>query len=305
MTAPAGVLATRHRVGVVIANWNGRRHLLDCLASLERCEPGPDVVAVVDQGSADGSAQAVRDRFPAVRLLELGENVGFAAANNLGARSVIEAGCTAVLFLNNDTLVEPGALSEMLSALDEPGVELVNPRITDAAGRPWFSGAAPRAWRADIPHDRAELDPSLAPREIGSASGCALLMRAGTAARYGPFDEAYFAYWEDADLSARVRRDGGRAVLAPAAHVRHLVSADALRNTPAGFFYYVNARNRLLYWSRRLSRPAFALVAAVYLVGFAAPRAAALVLLGRGAKARALLLGCADFFRGRFGRPEL
>jgi GT2 family glycosyltransferase len=290
---------------VVIVNWNGRAHLLNCLASLVACTPQPDYVVVVDNASTDGSAQSVRDLHPVVGVIENSVNAGFAAANNQGAAEALRQGCDLVLFLNNDTLVETGALGEMAQAAATPGVRIVNPYITDMVGGVWFSGARVSRWKGEVAHlhEQAPRDAGL--REIESATGCALLTDADTVREFGPFDEDYFIYYEDSDLSATVRSRGGRVVLQPAARIQHLVSADSLNNASGGFFYYLNTRNRLRFTRRHFSIWIWLVFVIQYTLSYVLPRSLALLVTGRTRNARALVRGYLDFYRGRFGPPRL
>jgi GT2 family glycosyltransferase len=112
-------------VGIGIVNRDGRDLLLRCLESL--AQPGLDVV-VVDNASSDGSATAVRERFPDVRVVEAGRNLGYAAGANLALVELAQLEYIALL--NNDTVVEPGWLEPLVAALDEdPGLGAAAPKI--------------------------------------------------------------------------------------------------------------------------------------------------------------------------------
>jgi glycosyltransferase involved in cell wall biosynthesis len=123
------------RLAIVIVSFNAREDVLRCLATLH--EPAPLVahdIVVVDNQSSDGSAAAVRARWPRVRVIEAGRNVGFAAANNLGIRAT---NSELVLLLNPDTLVPAGAVDALVAVLDrQPDIAIAGPRLVDATGRP-------------------------------------------------------------------------------------------------------------------------------------------------------------------------
>lgn len=118
------------RVRVVVVNRNGGEHLLRCLGALARVDwlqEDLDVV-VVDNGSTDGSAARARESFPAVTLLEAGQNLGFAAGNNLALADL--EGCDYVALVNNDAFVEPGWLRPLVRALeDDSGLGAAAPKI--------------------------------------------------------------------------------------------------------------------------------------------------------------------------------
>jgi GT2 family glycosyltransferase len=246
----------------------------------------------------------VASRFPEVAVIRNEQNLGFARGNNIGARFAVERGCELILVLNNDTVVATDALGLLRAAANLPNVAVVNPLILDMKGGIWFSGARFNKWAGSVEHSHLAV-PASAPIEIESATGCAMLVRAATVQEFGPFDERYFIYFEDADLSASIRARGQRILLQPAAVVKHLVSADSSRNAPSGFFYYLNARNRLLFTRRHLPTLFWALFATRFTLTFVLPRTVALLLLGRFKKARALARGYFDFFAGRFGAPRL
>src|SRR5437870_10428708 len=122
------------QLSIIIVSFNAREDLERCLASVTQAPPAAthDIV-VVDNGSADGSADAAR-RCPGVRVIENGANLGFARANNVGIRA--STGAT-LLLLNSDTVVPAGAVDRLLAELDrDPSVAVVGPRIVDGRGQP-------------------------------------------------------------------------------------------------------------------------------------------------------------------------
>src|SRR5215472_8148560 len=98
------------QVYILLHNWNNWKDTSDCLASLQALDSDNWKVLVLDNGSTDGSVQRIRDRFPEVEIVELGENLGFTKGNNAGIRLALERGADYVWLLNNDTVVDPKAL---------------------------------------------------------------------------------------------------------------------------------------------------------------------------------------------------
>src|SRR5262249_5452085 len=88
-------------LAIIVPNWNGREVTLACLESLRQAELGGATVWVVDNGSHDDSVEAIRARYPEVRIVELAQNQGYAGGNNAGIRAALDAGARAVLLLNN------------------------------------------------------------------------------------------------------------------------------------------------------------------------------------------------------------
>ena len=127
-------------VSIIIVNWNGRQHLETCLSAVAAQQGVTFETILVDNGSTDGSVEFVRARFPAVRVVPLAENRGFAGGNNAGAR---EARGTYLAFLNNDTAAEPTWLRALVAGVDRPAgfavttsciVYMDDPMRIDSAG---------------------------------------------------------------------------------------------------------------------------------------------------------------------------
>jgi GT2 family glycosyltransferase len=244
------------RVCVVICNYNGKADTLACLESL-RHDTYPDKqIVLIDNGSTDGSAEAVAATFAEVSIVRMPLNGGFTGGNNVGLRRAMNAGAKYVFWLNNDTTIEPTTIEELVRAAEEHGeFALLTPMIHYAAdpSRPWFAGSA-----LDLEHGVAVHDNTVPPapdapiQEIPWSTGCAMFAPAELMSRLGGFDERFFLYWEDVDLSLRVRATGRRIGLVPSARIYHKVSATASRLRGMSRYYYV--RNSLLLVHRHASR---------------------------------------------------
>jgi GT2 family glycosyltransferase len=219
-------------IAVVVLTWNGRNLTLDCLRSLEAVRTVNTRIIVVDNGSSDGTAAAVRERGDArVTTVENTANLGFAGGNNAGIERALADGARFVLLLNNDTVVDPAFLDEMVRAmLESPDVGIAGPKIyyDSPPDRIWFAGGVLSMWRGTARHigiretDRGQYD---AARDVDYVSGCALLARREVFERVGLLDTAYRAYFEDADLCRRAARAGFRIRYVPTAKVWHRISA--------------------------------------------------------------------------------
>ena len=239
---------------VVVLTYDAERHVDACLGSLARLDPaGLDAsVLVVDNASRDGTVAAVRDRFPAVELLQTGENLGFAGGNDVGLEAALARGADWVYLLNPDTDVDPAFLAEAVAVgeadpataavqsllLLHPERELIN----SAGNQVHFLGfghcggyRAPRATAGDEP------------REIPFASGAAVLLRAEALRQVGLLDPVLFLYQEDQDLGLRLRLAGWRARLAPRSLVWHHY---AFSRNPQKLFWL--ERNRYLVLLKNL-----------------------------------------------------
>jgi len=283
-------------VAAVVLSWNGREYTLAALRALE----GEDVdTIVVDNASEDGSAEAVEREFARADLVRNDRNLGYAGGMNVGIRRALERGADHVLLLNNDATVEPGAVAALVAAAD--GAAAVCPVIVFAeGGNVWYAGARfdPRRGYngrhvTQVPDDVAETE---------RACGAAMLIPRAAVEAVGPFDEALFAYWEDADWSLRARDAGLPIRVAPRARVRHEVSATTGGEGSDTALYY-SVRNLLEIGERYapLGRLGTWRRTAV-IVGSHAAQA---LLAGRPGRLRAIAAGWKDFRLGRFGpRPD-
>lgn len=220
------------KVSAVVVSYNTRADLLRCLQSLAAVALPLEIV-VVDNASADGSAEAVRTHHPAVRLVENPENVGFARASNQGLRM---ARAPYALLLNSDAVVTADAVAVLSTLLDErPEVAVVGPRTLNPDGTPQVSfgpdltpSAEWRQRRLVLGVKRHEADAlrivdaaSRVEHEPDWVSGSCFLARVEALAGVGFFDEEFFLYEEDVDLCVRLRQAGWRIVFTPRATVVH------------------------------------------------------------------------------------
>ena len=218
------------RVAVVIPTWNGRALLEGALASLGEQTYRDFSVIVVDNGSTDGTADAVRG--DGVEVVALPTNRGFAAAVNAGVAAA--GGAEFVALLNNDMELDPGWLAELVAALDaSPGAGsaasklrmLREPGVLDGAGDlvTWY-GATWRRGHGEP--DRGQYDTA---GVVASPCAGAALYRRTALDEVGSFDERFFAYLEDADWGLRAQLAGWPCLWVPAAVAYHLGGATSRR----------------------------------------------------------------------------
>lgn len=222
-------------LSIIVVTFNARADALACLASIHDHPPARawDLV-VVDNRSSDGTADAIASRWPNVRLIRLPDNVGFAAANNVGLRATTGG---LALLLNSDTVVEAGQLEALCLALErEAGAGAAGPRLVDGERRqelsygPMISPLGElrqklRGWMlvSDSPWLQQRIQRQMGRRQfVDWVSGACLLVRRAAAEQVGLLDERYFMYCEDVDFCAALRAAGHRILYAPDVVVTHL-----------------------------------------------------------------------------------
>jgi N-acetylglucosaminyl-diphospho-decaprenol L-rhamnosyltransferase len=246
------------RVDVVVVSYETRETLLECLAALV-AEPTASVV-VIDNASRDGTAAAVRERFPSVRLVANAENVGFARACNQGAR---ESRAPYLLFLNPDATLAPGSLGALAAILEaRPRVGVVGPRTRSANGDIQVSTGPDLSLVSEIRQRRlvrgvARRDAAIlveaeglhaVEREVDWVSGACLMIRREAFDAVSGFDERFFLYEEDADLCRRVRAAGWKVLFSPGAEARHALGRSMARSPERARLEY--QRSHLLYYRK-------------------------------------------------------
>lgn len=239
------------RLSIVVVTYNSVEHIDACLGSLARHPPGTGhEIVVVDNASPDGTAAAVRQRWPLVRVIDAGANVGFARANNIGIRQTSGA---LVLLLNPDTEVRPGTLDRLVAVLEtRPEAAVAGPRLLDRDGRAELSCGSMIGPFAELRQKLLVVGsqrgvPLIShyvdrvtrrTRQVDWVSGACLLVRRSEAEAVGLLDERYFMYAEDVDFCAAIRARG-RAVLfvaeAEVVHLRGQSAASAARATQAAY----------------------------------------------------------------------
>lgn len=239
-------------VTIIVLNWNGLADTLECLRSLSHLDYPNYEVVVVDNGSTDGSARVIHERFPDVTVIENEENLGFTGGNNVGLRYALRGNAAYVLLLNNDTVVDSPFLGQMVEvAQGDATIGAVGPTIY-YYGEPqvvWSAGGS-IDWRRGCTRmigldERDDGQFGDVPREVDFVSGCTLLVRRAAIERVGGLDERFFTYYEEVEWCVRMRRAGFRVMHVPQARVWHKILPAAQAESP--MVHYYMTRNRLLF----------------------------------------------------------
>jgi N-acetylglucosaminyl-diphospho-decaprenol L-rhamnosyltransferase len=262
---------SRPSSAVVVVSHDTRDEALGCLVTLSAA--GADEVVLVDTGSTDDTADAVRDAYPDVEVLQL-DNVGFGRGANAGVRATA---ADVIVVCNADVRFAPGSVALLAARLgDDPALAAAGPAVRYPDGRHQASARQvpdlrtaighallSRVWRSNPwtrRYRRTDLDPDAA-RDADWLSGCALALRRTAFEEVGGFDPAYFLYVEDVDLGVRLRRAGWRLRYEPDAQVVHRVGASTGRRRAWALTTHARSLDR--YYARhvgtgavgRLARP--------------------------------------------------
>ena len=215
------------KVSVVIPNYNGIKFYRECFLALRRQTLAPDKIIVVDNGSTDGSAEAIESEFPEVTMIRFPENTGFTGAVNEGIRA--SEGMDYAILLNNDTSAEPDFVKELVRAIGKNEnifsaqakmLKMDDETLMDDAGDFYCAFGWAFARGKGRPASAY-----LRPREIFSSCAGAAIYSMRILKEIGLFDENHFAYLEDTDIGWRARIRGYVNVFAPRAKVLHVGSA--------------------------------------------------------------------------------
>lgn len=290
------------RVSIVILNWNGLRDTLECLRSVDDLTYIGFEVIVVDNGSHDGSQEALRSQYPGLMVIENGRNLGYAGGNNIGIRHAFERGADYIWLLNNDTVVDNECLSRLVMVAEsDEKLGLLSPAVYDFPLRSRLKWAGTKFDRSEVRfvslteisrHPDSNVEGPLV------LWGTALLVRRSVVEEVGYLDERYFAYLEDYDYSLRAIERGVATRVVGDARVYHKSARSLGENSPVR--YYLRARNLYLVSRLHSARPWGPVVAMKYVARVLADALDASEVCG-SEQAAACLDGMWNAFRGRFG----
>jgi len=264
-------------------------------------------VIVVDNGSTDESGDRLEAEFPEVIMIKSSSNTGFTGGNNLGFQYALAQGYTYAMMLNNDVEVESDFLEPLVYALDEnKGLGAVQPLIYFHHDKEviWNAGSVRNSWTGEtITLDYNVRDSGLERRWIRKnvdwLTGCAFMVRTDVLKQIGLLKEEFFIYYEDVDLSFRIRKAGFSLGYEPSSVIYHIagMSHKSKEKGPEGFLnpkvHYLNARNRL-WILKQYTRKGFIPTVIIYQAGYYIAVSLYFILRGRFTKLGAWLRGIKD-----------
>lgn len=241
------------KVAIVIPNWNGIDMIASCLQSLQSQSQKADLI-VVDNGSTDNSVELIEEKFPDVTVTKLPRNTGFAGGVNTGFKKTIEDGCEFVAAFNNDAVADKDWLQNLIKRMEQDEmIGIVSCKQLRSDGKYIDStGDNYSIWGMPFPRGRNHEDKGQydEPEEIFSAPAGATLYRTAMLKEIGLFDEKFFAYLEDVDISFRARLAGWRIFYEPKAVVFHEVSATGSKLGNFSRYHYI--KNFFLLYAKNM-----------------------------------------------------
>ena len=232
------------KVAVVIPNWNGADMIVECVTSL-LAQSYKHTIVVVENGSTDSSVEILEENFPNVTLLKNKKNLGFAGGVNTGIRHALEEGFDAVALFNNDAVADKKWLENLVSTLDQNAkAGIVTCKFMSIDGSHLDStGDIYTSWGLPYPRGRGEkvTDKYDQQTEVLGASGGASLYRSEMLRKIGLFDEDFFAYYEDVDISLRAQLAGWKVLYEPKAVAYHATGSTSSKIH--GFATYQTIKN--------------------------------------------------------------
>ncbi len=233
----------------IILNTNRRQDTLECLASLAQSDYANQQSIVLDNHSTDGSVAAIRAAFPAVQIIELAKNQGYAGNNNVGIQAALAQGADWIFVLNEDTIVDPACLRELIRwGESDPGIGIVGPmvyhhdepNVIQSGG-----GQLSRQWDSvHVAKDEVDRGQLTQPHRVDWISGCAILVRRAVIEAVGMIDERFYYFWEETEWCIRAGKAGWQIFHVPQAKLWHKGVQRNYRAKPSLIYY--STRNRLL-----------------------------------------------------------
>jgi GT2 family glycosyltransferase len=249
------------KVFIITLNWNGKDDTLECLASLKILDYPNYVIVVVDNGSIDGSAPAIRAKFPEVIVIENKENLGYAKGFNTGLKYAFEQGADYFLILNNDTIVDPQAISELVKAAQKhEKIGFVTgkvywyakPDVLQTVGR----SSDPDKLRGRlVGMGEVDLGQYQDEQEYDFVDDVFLLVSRQVYESVGGYDSHFFLYFEETDWCARVRKAGYSILFTPKARIWHKgnIGGASIDLNPLRHYYLT--RNEIIFLIRNAPAP--------------------------------------------------
>ena len=236
-------------IAIIIVNWNGCAHTLECISSVQNIDYANFKIIVIDNGSSDTSLADIQKRYPDVTCLPMHQNLGFAEGSNVGIRYALALHAERLFLLNNDTIVKPDVLKAFMRQNDPVmGGKLFcyqDRNKLDHLGGIWNEKQAQFDLVGLNAVDNGQFDQ---PMELDYVCGASLFAHRTVFEKIGLLEPAFFLFWEESDWCYRAKKAGFTVKTCPQAVIYHKGSASFIGNK--SHTTYFDWRNRLL-WIKR------------------------------------------------------
>lgn len=289
------------KVGIVLVNYNGSEDTIDCLKSLLTSTYKNILNIVVDNLSTDDSVKNLKGKEEELcfTLICSPENNGFSAGNNIGIRYAFEHGCSHVLLLNNDTVVTPDFLAEMMQYDDGKTTLTGTILYYWKKEEIWYGGGTVNKFTGKTVHlHKGESVESVGkkPETISFISGCEMLIPRQVVNTIGLMDEDYFLYGEDTDYSLRINNHGFGLKYVPTSIIYHKVNASTSKIAKASQYYSARNRRLLIYrnlnWYQKITALVYTHLQTTHRV------------IQKRLTVKCVRAGIIDYYRKKYGRTE-
>jgi GT2 family glycosyltransferase len=294
-------------LAIILVNWNGSADTVRCLKSIHSSDFTDYVTIVVDNGSSAEQLAALQECEVDFVLIETGENLGYTGGNNVGIRYAQEREIKYVLLLNNDTIIESSALTNLITSADaEPNVGIFSPKILfyPQSTLIWSAGTYLNRWllmgylTGYKEEDKGQFNQA---KELDYVTGCAMLIRVSVINDIGLLSDDYFAVCEDLDFCLRAQEAGYRVKYIPSASVWHVESASS-GGVDAPQYVYYQTRNYFLFhnqWSKGLMQ---LFSSQVFYLSCLIKRSLVFLMHGKWKSIIGIIYGVRDVLLGKLGR---
>lgn len=244
-----------HNICIVILNWNGIDDTIECVESLLASSFKAIKIVIVDNGSAENQAERLSKRFPDVKVIANRENLGYSKGNNIGIEYALsQKNCEYIFVLNNDTIVPQDTLSVLYEKISKLSSTLLSPAVLykDTNKIQNIGGKINRflGYCRNFGKNK-EYEPEREDSTVDYLSGCAIIGHRSIWKELKGFDEDYFAYYEDVDLSLRARANCYKLLVTHHAFLYHKHSK-SLGGQP-DIKTYLLTRNGIIFARKRLT----------------------------------------------------
>lgn len=232
------------KVAVVLVNYNGKIYIKQCLNSIF-CQTYKNImVIVVDNCSTDNSPDIIKETYPNVCLIRNNENTGFAKGNNIGIEYALQQGADYILLLNIDTWIDNDMIKYLVQHASPSIVTVPKIYCDRRLSKIWYAGGEIDYYNGNVYHCAYKDFQKI--RKVSFACGCCVLIHADILKQVGMFDEKYYLYFEDVDLSIRMLEAGKEIFLVQGAKMWHKIGGTGGKDATFLKNYYM-VRNRLYF----------------------------------------------------------